>query len=398
MSTRWTQIALPSAGFTLIELVVATVIALAVIAAVLSMAAQGRRAFQVQEQQSDVQQRIRVAIETLQRDLLMAGAGTYAGPARGPLNSAMAPVMPYWAFGQVPDQSQGVYFRPDVVSLAYVPSTPAQARLSSPLPTGTLDVHITQESSCPAPTSTRVCGLQVGSHVMVFDGDGHWDVFAIDGVGVGSATLRHRGSPAFAYEAGAAISEVALATYYLKSDTATGASQLFRYDGWASDQPVVDDVVALTFEYFGESQPPQIRALSTGTLSTSYGPIPPPIGEVRGVWPAGENCTFAVVDGDHSTRLDMLNASDHGLVALTPARLTDGPWCPDEAAANRFDADLLRVRRVRVTVRVQSSVAMLRGPAGALFRKGGTSRAPDQFVPDLEVQFDVAPRNLDLHR
>src|SRR4029079_3015243 len=133
----------------------------------------------------------------------------------------------------------------------------------------------------------------------------------------------------------------------------------------------------------------------TGTLSTSYGPVPPPIGEARGAWPAGENCTFTVVDGNHSARVGMLNASDQGLVALTPAMLADGPWCPDEAAPNRFDADLLRVRRVRVTVRVQSSVAMLRGAAGMLFRKGGTSRSPDQLVPDLEAQFDVAPRNLD---
>ena len=398
MIARRRQIARTSAGFTLVELVVATVVALAVIGAVLGMAAQAQRAFQVQEQQSDVQQRIRVAIESLQRDLLMAGAGTSAGPALGPLNSAMAPVMPYRAFGALPDQSQGVYFRRDVMSLAYVPSTPAQARLSNALPAGAVDVHITQEANCPAPTATRVCGLEAGSHVMVFDRDGHWDVFAVDGVGVASALLRHRGPPAVAYGAGAAISEVTLATYYLKSDPATGTSQLFRSDGWASDQPVVDDVVALLFEYFGEPRPPQIRVISSGALSTSYGPAPPPIGEIRGVWPAGQNCTFTVVDGDHSTRLSMVTASDHGLVALTPAMLADGPWCPDDAAPNRFDADLLRVRRVRVTVRVQSSAAMFRGPAGVLFRKGGTSHASDQLIPDLEVQFDVAPRNLDLHR
>jgi prepilin-type N-terminal cleavage/methylation domain-containing protein len=396
MTTRWPPLARPSDGFTLVEVLVATTIALVVTAVVLGLAAQVQRAFHVHEQQSDVQQRIRVAIESLQRDLLMAGAGTYAGPARGPLNGALAAVMPYRAFGDASDQSHGVFFRRDAISLLYVPETPAQARLASPLPVGTLDVSLTQEPNCPAPTSTRVCGLDAGRHVMVFDQDGHWDVFAIDGIGGGSATLRHRGPPAAAYEAGSAISEVAAATYYLKSDVAAGGSQLFRYDGWASDQPVVDDVVALTFEYFGEARPPQIRMLSTGTLSTSYGPVPPPIGEVRGAWPAGENCTFAVVDGDHWSRLPELHATDHGLVGLTPGMLTDGPWCPDETAPNRFDADLLRVRRIRVTVRVQSSVAMLRGPAGALFLKGGTSRAADQLVPDLQVQFDVAPRNLDL--
>jgi hypothetical protein len=78
--------------------------------------------------------------------------------------------------------------------------------------------------------------------------------------------------------------------------------------------------------------------------------------------------------------------------------LTDGPWCPNAVATNRFDADLLRVRKIRVTLRVQSALASLRGPAGTLFLKGGTARAGERFVPDLEVQFDIAPRNMNLGR
>jgi len=85
-------------------------------------------------------------------------------------------------------------------------------------------------------------------------------------------------------------------------------------------------------------------------------------------------------------------------VELTPGMLSDGPWCPDGTSPNRFDADLLRVRSVRVTVRVQAALASLRGPASALFLKGGTARAGDLYVPDLEVQFDVTPRNLNLGR
>ena len=58
--------------------------------------------------------------------------------------------------------------------------------------------------------------------------------------------------------------------------------------------------------------------------------------------------------------------------------LTDGPWCPSETNTdgddmpNKFDADLLRVRQVRVTLRVQVANEVLRGPAGVLFRHGGT--------------------------
>ena len=52
-------------------------------------------------------------------------------------------------------------------------------------------------------------------------------------------------------------------------------------------------------------------------------------------------------------------------------RFTDGPFCG--IAPNRFDADLLRIRRVRVTLRLQ---------------------AADASVRDVEVTFHVAPRNM----
>jgi hypothetical protein len=78
--------------------------------------------------------------------------------------------------------------------------------------------------------------------------------------------------------------------------------------------------------------------------------------------------------------------------------LSDGPWCPDATNANRWDADLLRIRRVAVTLRVEAAAAMLRGPAGPLFVNGGTARGGLAWVPDQEVRFEVAPRNLNLGR
>ena len=57
---------------------------------------------------------------------------------------------------------------------------------------------------------------------------------------------------------------------------------------------------------------------------------------------------------------------------------------------------LLRIRRVRFTLRVQTAMASLRGPAGLLFTHGGVSRAAGRTVPDIEVSLDVTPRNLNL--
>ena len=84
----------------------------------------------------------------------------------------------------------------------------------------------------------------------------------------------------------------------------------------------------------------------------------------------------------------------NALVQLTSAQLTDGPWCPDGASAKRWDADLLRVRRIGVTLRVESANAALRGPASVLFAHGGTSKSGNKWLPDQQVTFQVSPRNL----
>ena len=92
------------------------------------------------------------------------------------------------------------------------------------------------------------------------------------------------------------------------------------------------------------------------------------------------------------------DGSTKTLVRLTPSQLTDGPWCPDEANPHRYDADLLRIRSIAVTLRVESALAALRGPAGILFSRGGTSTAADRWLPDREFRLDVAPRNLNSGR
>ncbi len=66
--------------------------------------------------------------------------------------------------------------------------------------------------------------------------------------------------------------------------------------------------------------------------------------------------------------------------------------------ANRFDADLLRIRKVRVTLRVQVGAKSLRGPTGTFFLRGGTSTGAERYIPDQEISFEVTPRNLNFGR
>jgi len=65
---------------------------------------------------------------------------------------------------------------------------------------------------------------------------------------------------------------------------------------------------------------------------------------------------------------------------------------------NQFDADLLRIRKVRVTMRVQAANRAMRGSDTRLFRIAGTSKGGERFVPDYTISFEVAPRNLNLTR
>jgi hypothetical protein len=327
-----------------VELLVAMLITLLVMSAALAFLGPARDAFDVQPESADMQQRVRVAIDTLQRDVLMAGAGMYAAGTPGPLHQVIAPLLPYSAFATVSDAARGVFFRRDTISVLSVPWTASQTTLAEPMRPGSLEIVVEQPANCPAAVPIRVCGFDTGDSLLVFDRDGRWDVFTVDDVDGAAGRLRLRGdAPQLGYETGANVAEIRAVTYWLKDDPLSGAQQLVRAEGRDRAQPVVDHMVKLEFEYFGEPDR---------------------------------------TPGAH--------------LAMPPEVMTDGPWYPDAAARNRFDADLLHVRRVRITLRVQTPVASLRGPAGRLFSNGGIARAGSRFLPDMEVQFDVSPRNLNL--
>jgi hypothetical protein len=158
----------------------------------------------------------------------------------------------------------------------------------------------------------------------------------------------------------------------------------------------VEDVISMRFAYFGDGEPPVATIGVGGEIRVTYGPAPPRLGvdDPNDSWGPGENCTFAIDAGRPVSRLRSLGA---GTVALGAALLTDGPWCPDAEHAFRFDADLLRVRRVRVAARLQAAHPF-RGPAGALFAHAGSAGDPSRFVPDEHIAFDVAPRNINVAR
>jgi hypothetical protein len=383
-------------GFSMLEMVVATAVMMAVVAAVFSVMNPIQGAFQTQLDVADMQQRLRVAHDTLYADLIMAGAGTDAGS----LLYNFAPVVPYRR-GLIGDAGPAAY-RDDTLTIIYIPSTPAKTTTSQIIPgdAGPVTLTVNQQAGCPV--GAELCGFAAGQTVLVLDGTGDYDTFKLTSVVGAAGTMSVNRAAAVGghdWPAGLTIVHVVSRTYYLSA----ASRQLMYYDGSGNpDVPIVDHVVGLKFEYYGDPQPPILRRPldDAGGPWTTYGPAPPD-GTAQGAFASGENCTFAIDRGaspPQVPRLAALGADPVRLVPLAAAQLTDGPWCPDAGAANRWDADLLRIRKVLVTIRVEAAVDALRGPAGYLFTNGGTARNGTSWVPDQEIRFEVSPRNLNLGR
>jgi prepilin-type N-terminal cleavage/methylation domain-containing protein len=384
----WARRVSNAEGFSLIELLVAVSLMLIVMSAVFQMLHPVHGAFRAEPEQMDLQQRLRVAADTLARDLGDAGGGLHQGASAGPLTDFIAPMLPLRQGRRNPDRAGT--FSSDTITVLTLAAGPIQTTIAQPLVARSSTVLVNPDPGCPPAVAN--CGFKAGDTALVFDDTGAYDTFTVTSVDAAGLHLQHNmRDSAKTYTAN--LSRIATATsrtYYLKSDAATNTFQLVRYDGdGGSDAPVVDHVVNLSFQYFGDPEPPAIRRPITDVSGpwTTYGPKPQP---------SGDNCVF-VSNGTPTpaSALAVLGAGSQ-LVPLSASTLTDGPWCPDAVNPNRYDADLLRVRRVTVTLRVESAAASLRGPAGPLFARAGTSRSGHNLVPDQEIRFDVAPRNLNL--
>ena len=394
-------------GFSLTELIIATAIMLVVTGSVFALVNVAEGAFSAQPEISDMQQRLRVGADTLSKDLIMAGAGAYLGKQAGSLHYSFAPVLPFRQ-GAVGDDSPSMFVSSsDVraplsssnrITIIYVPSTTAQTTLAADLTPASLTLQVASESDCPI--GVNLCGFTKDMSVLVYDDYGNYDMFSVTSVTDNTAQLsvnKPGDAATTTYKAGTKVVEAVSHTYYLKPAT----NQLMHYDGTSNaDEPVLDNVVGLWFEYYGDPSPPMLIKPVTDPTGpwTTYGPKPPALGVQATGYPPGENCTFQIGGGVQTARLATLPAATTSLVKLKEEWLKDGPFCPEEANVNRWDADLLRIRKIEVTLRVQSAVAALRGPQSALFAHGGTSRGGDRWVPDQEIRFQVSPRNLNLGR
>lgn len=306
-------------GFTLVELVMAAAIVAVMTAALLQFAELTQRLVRAQGDLADLNQRARVVGSRLYRDLVMAGAGPWHGPQRGSLRGIVPAVRPWRTGAEAPDPE--LTYSAECVSLLYVPDTAVETRLTADMAAAAGPLLV--DAAAPGCPSGGACGFRAGDRAMVLgDAPGTFDVFT---VGVAAGGLLAPAEPLSAvYREGATVVAVVERVYYLDR----GARRLMVYDGALTDSIVLDHVSDFRITYFGTA--------------------------------AAAPLSWEVLAG--------------------PA-LTDGPLIGQ--APNRFDADVLRIRRVRVALTLEAHDGWT--PWG-----GWSGRRV--------LTFDVSPRNLGVVR
>jgi hypothetical protein len=347
------------------ELIVAMGVSLMVCCALVLLASDARTLFRVQPETSDLLQRARVGHELLGDEIAAAGAGVAAGRDPQPLVHWIPAVLPYVraassGAGSDPE-TQAFGDRLTLISLPELaPTAPIDGATSA---AGDL-VPIVRDATCGSGAAATACGFAEGQRVLIFDASPAFDVATVRTVAPTSLRL-DPGSLSKIYrvadEARVAMARVTTFSFDQRQ------RRLRRAAGDGIDVPALDEVVELSFRYFADPYPPE-------------SPRPPP-GE--------SNCLF---DAAGSSRLPALPSTAGAPIELPLTALSDGPFCG--VSPYRFDADLYRLRRVHVRLRVQAATAWLRGVDPRLFRLPGRAISLAMQVPDMVVEFDIAPRSL----
>jgi type II secretory pathway pseudopilin PulG len=348
-------------GYALLELLVSAAVVCVLLGVVIRFCVMAQASVRTQGDRADLQQRLRVAVEALRRDLMAAGAGLSSGLPRGPLVDVFAPILPSRSGRGGADPE--VSYHADRISIIYVAAGASQTRLMQAM--AAEDGPLLIDPNAPGCPPGNLCGFNRGDRVLVYPssaGDGSHDVFTVSGADATQALLIPDAPLSRSYPADSRIATIVQRVYYLDR----AGRRLMVYDGDRSDVPLVDHVVDLQFTYFADPAPTSVTPPAEGASNCAYASGAPPLP--------------VLTDLGGTT-----------LVPLSSGQLTDGPVCG--LAPRRFDADLMRVRRIGVSLRIETEGAEFRG-SGPSFANPGTSRDADRYIPDLQVSFEVTPRNM----
>ncbi|MCC7124593.1 MAG: prepilin-type N-terminal cleavage/methylation domain-containing protein [Acidobacteria bacterium] len=368
-------------GFTLVELLVALLVTLLVVAAAVGLATVARRSFLVEPAVIDTVRRLHAGADALAGAIADAGGDHAIGDGIWSVASSFPRVMPMTSL----DNTPGDAFRA-LRTLHVIPQGVARLAVDQFDPAASLTVDVT--GRCPAVAD--LCGFGEGDRAVVFDGRGAFDVFEVAAVSAALARLTPASPLGRAYEQGSWVVTVREDRFGLVAQP-DGLHTLTRVTGAGAREPLVDGVVSLEIAALGAAHAPWQSDAVTGRGESAYGLHPPAAGEVDrvGWFDPGSHCMTDRTSGVPLSTLAALGPVGD-LAPVTPAMLGDGPWCPDSGATSPFDADVFRIRRLDITLRVAVLSAEFRGPSSTLFAQGGTAVEAAKWVTDRTVTLRLA--------
>ena len=340
-------------GFALLELLVALMLSLVTLAILASVLPPVLDVVQAVPEATDLQQRARATEGVVTGVIASAGAGPSL-LGKGPLSLAVPAIWPRRLLTSA--DPPGTAWA-DRLSVLRVDLLGAQAPLAASVPHGATALVLTWHPACGAHPS---CGFRRGDLVAAHDGSGAMAIARVEALSGMTLTLDVPVDQAIAHPAMVMV----VSATALVFDAAR--RQLRRIDDEAASQPVTDDVVGMQVRYYGSAAPPR--------------------------WPAVSGLETCAVSSAGTPKLGWLGPVPGPPVELTVADFTDGPWCG--AGEWRFDADLLRVRAVRVALRLQASSPASRGVSALWFAMPGQARRPGQEVRDVELDVFAPAPNL----
>jgi prepilin-type N-terminal cleavage/methylation domain-containing protein len=330
-------------GFTLVELLVATLVSALVVSALVAAISPARAAFETAPAALELQQRARVAGEFLESAIRSAGIEE-PGNRHASIGGSFVPsLIPALGSGRGNLFSDFEVFRP---------VTGGRGVLAVDQPSAGAALTLLSNRECAHVRD--VCGFVAGAIAAISDGQGRFDIFevaAADPVWMTLLPLHPLSAP---YAAGSRLHEAETFRFSLAPQTG-GSKALVRTPRSGGAQPVVDGIADLTISLWGEAGAPQIT-WDGADGTASYGPsLPSPAFSDGGnAWPAGESCLMGRDIAGPWSRLVALGPPE-SLVQLSRSSLNDGPWCAG-GSLGIYDADLVRLRRVDVEIRLQSPV------------------------------------------
>ena len=316
-------------GITVLELVLALVPGLLILATVFLLIPQVHQFSHDAPRRSEARQRLWWAAERM----VAAIRAT-----QGPLPMAdglfrLSRVVPVVRFVSTTEGKDGVEL--------LLPTGAGVARLRSS--TSAEGGALALEAS-PCAALGTVCGFSVNDVAVVADGVGHFDTFDVASATKAGARLVPRTPLRWGYPSGAWVVAVKLERWTADPDPA-GGWMLRRRTGAGGVDTVADRLGDVRITAWGESAAPTARWVTPARAVVSYGLPLPDAAMMQGL-DAEALCGWR---WNGRGWLSHLQTWDGPSVSPFPrARMTDGPWCGAPGSPFVFDVDLLRLDRIDV--------------------------------------------------